>query len=457
MSQRYSAGIDSTATIATIASAHPEHPAARGRAARVQVVVVEGPDMGRAAALGRAAITVGSDPSCDLPLNDPRVSRRHLELAPSNAGFEVRDLGSKNGTLFEGASITSATVGPGATLRLGNSYLRIQPEPQGLALPPSERRRLGELVGESLAMRELFTVLERAADSEVTVLLEGETGTGKELSARAIHELGARRRGPLVALDCGALPEGLVESELFGHVRGAFTGAMQARQGAFVRASGGTLFLDEVDSLPLALQSRLLRALESRRVRPVGGDDEAEVDVRVIAACQRDLALAVARGEFRPDLYYRLSVLRVVLPPLRARREDLVPSVRELLARRGFEAEQIAGPNLERLIAYPWPGNVRELRNVLDRALALSPGARSFAELRVSLPGDASAETSLTVRTDLPYAEAKLRLLDAFEAQYLGELLARNDGNISAAAREAEVDRKHLRTLLRKHGLLEPR
>jgi DNA-binding NtrC family response regulator len=418
-------------------------------------VIVEGPDMGRAVALGLEPIVIGTDPSCDLTLADPRVSRRHLEITAGEAGFEVRDLDSKNGTLFEGAAISAATVGAGATLRLGNTYLRIQPEPHGLALPPSERRKLGELVGESLAMRELFTILERAADSEVTVLLEGETGTGKELSARAIHELGGRRRGPMVALDCGALPEGLVESELFGHVRGAFTGAMQARQGAFVRASGGTLFLDEVDSLPLALQSRLLRALESRRVRPVGGDDEVDVDVRVVAACQQDLSLAVARGEFRPDLYYRLSVLRVVLPPLRARREDLVATIRELLARRGFEADAIAGSNFERLLAYPWPGNVRELRNVLDRALALSPGASSFADLRVTLPGETSNDEGLTIRTDLPYAEAKQRLLDVFESRYLAELIARNDGNVSAAAREAGVDRKHLRALLKKHLLVD--
>ncbi|MCA9698472.1 MAG: sigma-54-dependent Fis family transcriptional regulator, partial [Myxococcales bacterium] len=248
------------------------------------------------------------------------------------------------------------------------------------------------------------------------------------------------------------------------HVRGAFTGAMQARQGAFVRANGGTLFLDEVDSLPPALQPRLLRALESRTVKPVGGDEEVEVDVRVVAACQRDLSLAVAGGQFRPDLYYRLSVLRVGLPPLRSRREDLPMTIRELLTRRGFYGGAgserdvvIAGSNLERLIGYAWPGNVRELRNVLDRALALSPGARSFADLRLSLPGDPqgrSDDGELAVRTDLPYAEAKQELLDRFEARYLGELMQRCDGNISAGAREAGLDRKHLRTLLRKHGLV---
>ena len=422
--------------------------------------------MGRAVQL-RKTVVIGTDPGCDLVLSDPRVSRRHLEISLAGepaTGFLVRDLGSRNGTVFQGAALSEAILGAGATLRLGSSFVRIQHEPHGLDLPPSARRRLGALVGESLAMRELFTVLEYAADSDVTVLLEGETGTGKELCAQAIHELSQRRRGPMVALDCGSLPEGLVESELFGHVRGAFTGAMQARQGAFVRANGGTLFLDEVDSLPPALQPRLLRALESRTVKPVGGDEEVEVDVRVVAACQRDLSLAVAGGQFRPDLYYRLSVLRVGLPPLRSRREDLPMTIRELLTRRGFYGGAgserdvvIAGSNLERLIGYAWPGNVRELRNVLDRALALSPGARSFADLRLSLPGDPqgrSDDGELAVRTDLPYAEAKQELLDRFEARYLGELMQRCDGNISAGAREAGLDRKHLRTLLRKHGLV---
>src|SRR5690606_18189533 len=187
------------------------------------------------------------------------------------------DLGSKNGTLYEGAAARALVVPAGAALRLGHTTLRLQPEPQALALEPSRSRRFGELVGESLVMREVFAVLELAAGSDVAVLLEGETGTGKEVAARSIHAASERARGPLVALDCGALPESLIESELFGHVKGAFTGALQARRGAFARAHGGTLFLDELDSLPLALQSRLLRALEARTVRPVGGDDELTV------------------------------------------------------------------------------------------------------------------------------------------------------------------------------------
>ncbi|HFE45861.1 MAG TPA: FHA domain-containing protein [Nannocystis exedens] len=460
---RYIAAIERPSTIATIASEHPEHPAAKGRPGRVQIVVIDGPDMGSAVTLGASPVVIGCDPSCDLVLRDPRVSRRHLEVQVAALGrFLLVDLGSKNGTLFQGVTIERASVEAGATLRLGMTYLRIQPAPCGLALAPSERRRLGDLVGESLAMRELFAVLERAAESDVTVLLEGETGTGKELSARAIHDHGRHRDGPFVALDCGALPEGLVESELFGHVRGAFTGAMAARKGAFVRASGGTLFLDELDSLPLNLQPRLLRALESARVRPVGGDAEVEIDVRVIAASQADLSLAVARGEFRPDLYYRLSVLKIVLPPLRERREDLVLTTQHLLAKRGFSASDsgpaasVKGPNLERLIAYDWPGNVRQLRNVLDRALALSPGADSFSGLRILLPGDQieSGGEPFSVRHDLPFARAKKLVIDTFEARYLSQLFLAAEGNISAAARKAGIDRKHLRTLLRKHGIL---
>ncbi|WAS95959.1 sigma 54-interacting transcriptional regulator [Nannocystis punicea] len=444
-----------SSTVATVALGHPDFPGAGARPARCQVVVVEGPDMGRAAAIARAPIVVGTDPACDLVLRDPRVSRKHLRIETGPEGqFVIADLGSKNGTLYQGAAVGKLTVPAGGVLRVGHTTLRIQPEPAALAIEPSRSRRFGELVGESLVMREVFAVLELAAASDVAILLEGETGTGKEVAARALHGASGRARAPFVALDCGALPESLVESELFGHVKGAFTGAMQARRGAFARAHGGTLFLDELDSLPLALQPRLLRALEARTVRPVGGDDEVAVDVRVVAASQRDLAAAVAAGAFRPDLYYRLSVLRVALPPLRARREDLAVTARALLAARGFEADDIDGPGLARLAAHDWPGNVRELRNTLDRALALSPAARRFADLRLDVPGDSSAQDELTVRADLPYAEAKQRLLHAFERSYLRDLLARSDGNISAAARTAEVDRKHLRTLLRKHGLV---
>jgi len=309
------------------------------------------------------------------------------------------------------------------------------------------------LVAESLAMREVFAVLELAARSDVTVLVTGETGTGKELVARALHDASARRGQPFVTVDCGALPEGLLESELFGHVRGAFTGAVADRKGAFQRAHGGTLFLDELGAVSPAVQSRLLRALEARTIKPVGADQERPVDVRVVAATPLDLTTRVATGAFRSDLYYRLSVLSLELPPLRARREDLAPLVRELLRRRGFDDTPPSGPNLERLLVHAWPGNVRELRNVIDRAVALSPGAKDFASLRVSFEPIAP-QGGLGVRAELPFKDAKDAVIDAFEAQYLAQVHRQHDGNVSAGARFAGVDRGHWRELLKKHAIL---
>jgi DNA-binding NtrC family response regulator len=422
-----------------------------GAPPRCQLVVIEGPEVGRAVTLD-ARRTVGTDPKCDLVLTDERVSARHLEVSPLGSDFRVKDLDSTNGTLLEGSKVNEAQVAPGATLKLGRTVLRVLAQSQPLEVAPSQARRFGELVGESLSMREVFAVLELAAKSEATVLVTGETGTGKELVARALHESSPRRTGPFVAVDCGALPESLLESELFGHVKGAFTGAEKARAGAFTRAHGGTLFLDELGGVPAAVQARLLRVLEERKVKPVGSDDERAVDVRVVAASRSALEGAMASGAFRPDLYYRLSVLTVDLPPLRSRREDIPVLVHALLERRGLEPGSIDGPGFDRLRAHAWPGNVRELRNVIDRAVALSPGASSFRELKISV-APVAAEQGLAVRSDLPFKEAKEGVVDAFERRYLEDVLARHAGNISAAARFAQIDRKHLRELVDRHGL----
>jgi DNA-binding NtrC family response regulator len=421
---------------------------------RCQLVVVDGPDRGRACRLGEADVTVGVDRDVDLVLSDDRVSARHVAVRADGARFVVRDLGSTNGTWYEGSRVTELAITAGSTLLVGRSAVRIEPEAQPLDVPPSQARRFGELVGESLAMREVFAVLERVAATDTTVLVEGETGTGKELVARAVHDASPRRRGPFVAVDCGALPENLLDSELFGHVRGAFTGAAQPRAGMLVRADGGTLFLDELGRVPATVQARLLRVLEERVVRPLGGDGERAIDVRVIAATRDDLDAEVAAGRFRADLMYRLAVVRVVLPPLRTRREDLPLLVRELLRRRGLADEVASGPGLDRLFAHAWPGNVRELRNVIDRAIALAPGARSFAELPIRIDNSAAAPEALSVRSDLPYADAKAAVLHELERRYIADVLAREGGNLSAASRASGIDRKHLRTLARKHGLV---
>ncbi len=438
----------------TVATTHPSTVDGADARVGVQVVVIEGPDAGRAARItSDVDCVIGTDPSADLVLRDDRVSRRHCTLRRDGSGIDVVDGASTNGTFYEGVRIDRATIAIGATLKLGHTFVRLLAEPTELEITPSQSRRFGEMVGESLAMREVFAVLELAAESNATVLLEGETGSGKELAARAIHDASDRRKKPFVAIDCSALPEGLIESELFGHVRGAFTGATGPRKGAFVRADGGTLFLDELGSVPTNVQTRLLRVLEERRVRAVGSDDERVFDVRVVAASRDDLTRKVAEGAFRPDLYYRLSVLRVRIPPLRARREDLAPIALEILRVRGLEGP-VTGLGLETLHVHDWPGNARELRNAIDRAIALSPAARTFAELKIGALGPRTIEgDAASVRSDLPFAEAKQLVITAFEKKYLADLVERADGNVSEAARLADVDRKHLRDLLDKYGL----
>ncbi len=440
----------------TVATIHSESLEAGDANSPCQLVVIDGPDMGRAVDLIGREVIIGTWDGCDLVLTDDRVSRHHLAVGADRGRIVLRDLGSRNGTLYEGSLITESTVPVGATIKVGRTFLRIQPRPQVMEVAPSQSRRFGDLVAESLVMREVIAVLELASESDVTVLLEGETGTGKELAARAIHEASQRRKGPFVVIDCGALPATLLESELFGHVKGAFTGASNPRKGAFLRAHGGTIFLDELAGVPLEVQARLLRVIEERRVRPVGADREQDIDVRIVAASTHRLEGRVTEGSFRPDLYYRLSVVRIALPPLRGRREDIVPVVKALMRNRGVEAGEISGANLHRLMAHDWPGNVREMRNVIDRAIALSPGAACFADLKMAVaPG--SADDALSVRADLPFADAKALLLNNFELRYLRDIMARCDDNISAAARASDIDRKHLKTLLRRHGLLPDR
>ena len=406
-----------------------------GGAHRFELVVVEGHDEGRALVLreGRAH-RVGTAADCDLVLTDERISGHHLEIVVGESRFEVVDEGSTNGTFYQGSRIGRATLPPGATLKLGRSVLRLQPRAEALQLPPSRARRFGDLVGVSLAMRQVFAVLEHAAASDVTVLIEGETGTGKELAARALHEASERRRGPFVAVDCGALPESLVDSELFGHVRGAFTGATTDRTGAFARARGGTLFLDEIDGVSAGVQARLLRALEERCIRPVGADRELPLDLRLVVATQAPLTARVAEGRFRADLFYRVAVLHLRLPPLRERREDIAPIVAELLHRRGLAAGEVSGPGLPRLLAHEWPGNVRELRNVIEYAFALGEG-----------PVLSAGEVPPELRGELPpNAKKTMRDPDEAERQRIREALRLAGGQKSQAAELMGISRTTL-------------
>ncbi|HEY5948863.1 MAG TPA: sigma 54-interacting transcriptional regulator [Kofleriaceae bacterium] len=422
-------------------------------AARSYSLQVLGQD-GARVALGARPITVGAHGSCDLILNDPQVSRRHAEIAIVPEGIRIKDLGSTNGTWWQGSKVGEVVVPAGATVQFGGTPVRISAA-DAPSLPPSDRDHFGAMAGKSVAMRELFAVLEMASPSDATVLIEGESGTGKELAARAIHEASARKAGPFVVVDCSAITEALLDSHLFGHVKGAFTGADRERKGAFVEASGGTLFLDELGELPLAAQAKLLRALEAQTVQPVGADRPVKVDTRVVAATHRDLSRMVAAKEFRFDLFYRLAVVHVALPPLRDRLEDLPHLIQTFYQRRGADPGPIDGDNLERLRRYAWPGNVRELRNALERAWALSPSA-AFRDLRLWLDTSAAPpQSSELVDTSLGFKEAKERWNDQFERRYVSLVFAAAQNNVTRAAEHAGLSRRHFRELLYKHGIVE--
>ncbi len=408
-----------------------------------------------AVALGARPVTVGAHGQCDLVLEDPQVSRKHAEIAIVTDGIRIKDLGSTNGTWWQGSKVGEVVVPAGATVQFGGTPVRISAA-DAPSLPPSDRDHFGAMAGKSVAMRELFAVLEMASPSDATVLIEGESGTGKELCARAIHDASARAQAPFVVVDCSAIAEHLVDSHLFGHVKGAFTGADRERKGAFVEASGGTLFLDELGELPLAAQAKLLRVLEAQTVQPVGADRPVTVDTRVVAATHRDLARMVAAKEFRFDLFYRLAVVHVGLPPLRERLEDLPHLIQTFYQRRGVDPGPIAGDNLERMRRHAWPGNVRELRNVLERAWALSGPNATFANLRLWLdPGAAQANATDVVDTSLPFKDAKERWNDQFERRYVAMVFAHHGNNVTRAAEHSGLSRRHFRELLYKHGIVE--
>ena len=404
---------------------------------RLRVLHGDPRDLGKHFELPRGTALVGSSSSCDLHLSDKRVSRRHLEIRVVPHGIGVKDLGSSNGSFVMGNRVVEAVLPYGAHVQLGNTTVELLPLTAAADLGAGS---YGGLIGTSESMRHLFALLRRIEASDVTVLVLAETGTGKELVARAIHEHGARRDKPFVVFDCASVPRELVESELFGHLKGSFTGAHADRQGVFESADGGTLFLDEIGELPADTQTRLLRVLERGEVKRVGSNDYRPVDVRVIAATHRDLHDSIQRGTFRADLYYRLAIVPLTIPPLRERADDIPALARHFAA--SFGAPSALSENAIRtLTTNPWPGNVRELRNAVHRIVVL---------------GDAGEPTGTRSKPDaegLPYKEAKEKLVDAFEAGYVRDLMAKHDGNISAAAREAGLSRRHLHELLRKHGL----
>jgi transcriptional regulator with PAS, ATPase and Fis domain len=440
----------------------PESTRVRGprivvRYGKVRVEVVHGPDTGAYVDVAGESLKLGTADDNHLVLTDDSVSRAHCELQPVAGGMRVRDVGSTNGVFAGGVRVYDAVVSfdPHARLRLGDTEITLTALAETVEREQTTRDRFGDVLGASPRMRELFADLERIAVTDVTLLVEGETGTGKDLVAESVHRASARAAGPFVVFDCGAVSPTLVESEIFGHERGAFTGAAQAHAGVFEQADGGTLFLDEIGELPKDLQPKLLRALEKRQIRRVGGTKVIACDARVIAATNRQLRAEIARERFRQDLFFRLAAAHVTVPPLRERMEDLPLLVDHFLSleRPPRAARELSREVWDLLRAYRWPGNVRELRNAVQRLLVMPDRAlRDLAAMGSTSAEPVPAGATSSPTEVLPLRIARREANDAFERDYLAAVLAATGGNVTRAAALADVSRQNVQKLLKKHG-----
>lgn len=480
---------------------------------QVQLRVLRGPDEGRVLALSPGSLIIGSHPSVDFVLTDPQVSRRHFEVQLFDDGARIRDLGSKNGTFVGGKRVDSAFLPPGDEVLVGESVLMLDADDAPVDMGPGTET-FGDLKARSESMRSVFSLLSRACLSDATLLLEGETGVGKDVLARTIHQESPRADGPFLVFDCGAVSPTLIAGELFGHEKGAYTGANTARAGIFEAARGGTVFLDEIGELSLDLQPSLLRLLESRQVRRLGENRARDLDVRVLAATNRDLRAEVDAGRFREDLFFRLAIIKVDIPPLRDRKEDLPALVEHFLGQNDRTPSALSAADLRRLLAHDWPGNVRELRNTISRSCALSPEGRVTLHMQTgsppAVPREASRERSVaaapavapkssvppstlgtldgtTARAPdasapsvaatsdaalaaaprqsivetadlfgLPLKDARAELNARFERAYAERVLEEAGGNVTQAAARAQVARNYLHRLMKRYALRRP-
>ena len=414
---------------------------------RLRLVVLEGPDRDAVHEFANSRVRVGAKPQNELTLTDDRVSGVHFEITVDQDGVRLRDRGSTNGTRVQGLRVHDAFLAPGCEIRVGETRLRLDVAEGSEHVPLHSEDRFGPLIGRSVKMREIFSRLQRMAQTDVPVLITGETGSGKEVVARAIHEASPRAFDPFVAVDCSSLPDNLIESELFGHEKGAFTGADRNYAGAFERAGAGTVLLDELGELPLAMQPKLLRALDRCEVRRLGSETVRPIRARFLAATNRDLVTMVNEGTFRDDLYFRIAVGEVTVPPLRDRREDIPLIARHLLERIG--AHDLDPPTLQALVKHSWPGNVRELKNAVQRVALL--GEAPVTPMAQRMAG-ASAPTGPMLSVDLeqPYKAARDELIAQFQAIYTKEMLERADGSVAGAARLAGVDRMTFYRIMKK-------
>ncbi len=408
-------------------------------------------------------LLIGKGDVCEVRLGDPTVSRRHASVEVVGERLRLRDLGSTNGTFIDGMAVIEVFIAGTKHVQLGGTLLRIDRAAPQPAVITASQDRVGEVLGASHAMRRLYPLCELLAASKVPVIIEGETGVGKEQLAEALHTIGPRAHKPFVVFDCTAVAPNLIESELFGHEPGAFTGATTSHAGVFEAAHGGTLLIDEIGDMPLSLQPKLLRAIERLSIKRLGGERARSVDVRVIAATRRDLDREVQLGRFRDDLYHRIAVARIELPPLRDRHGDVELLARHFWVQMSGDPSVIPAGLLQTWADYKWPGNVRELRNAVARRLALGDLADLDSAPRESAParavhhvasgGDAIAAV---LTHELPLNEARQRIMSEFEHRYVTHLLERYDGNMARAAAAAGVARRHFRRLKAKVTQRDP-
>ncbi len=420
---------------------------------KFKLVIEQGPDIGREFIIDRERTRVGSAPDNDLIIEHETISRYHLEIIATEAGHRIRDLDSTNGVQLDGTWIMDALLHPRARMRLGDVVLVYQPLKEKVEVPLSSNTSFGAMLGHSVRMRALFRLVERVVSNDSTLLITGETGVGKGLLAEQIHRFSHRSKKPFQVVDCSTIPPNLMESELFGHVKGAFTGALSTQPGAFQQANGGTVFLDEIGELMPPMQTKLLRVIESKQVRPVGSPDDVKVDVRIIAATNRKLKAEVAAKHFREDLYFRLNVIELNIPPLRERKDDIPHLARTFLDELCGDERHLDEGAMRLLLNHTWPGNVRELRNVIERVARLADDkiiqrASLLATAAIQI-NNVPKSTQACLDGDIPISAAK----ELFEKQYLVELLKRHDSNVTEAAQAAGIHRQSLHRLLRKHGL----
>ncbi|HEX5037363.1 MAG TPA: sigma 54-interacting transcriptional regulator [bacterium] len=433
---------------------------------KCQLVVLSTAAKGKKLDLNRPVTKLGKKEDNDLVLDEKTVSRNHAEIVQTEDSYILKDLGSTNGTYLNDIRVKEAYLSPGDIVRLGTARIEFIAFDEKVQIEPSTRQEFGGLLGRSRRMRQIFSLLEKISPTNATVLIEGETGTGKDLVARAIHQNSPRKAKPFVVFDCSAVAQNLIESELFGHVKGSFTGAVATRKGAFEEANGGTIFLDEIGELSLDLQPKLLRALEQREVKKVGANESQPIDVRVVCATNRNLKKEVSENRFRQDLYYRLSVVKINLPPLRERPDDIPFLIEKLLASGRFNVDsegklkvtRVDDDALKMLTRYQWPGNVREMVNILERMVPMVDGnvvsGKDVGFIFEEMEREEEATERMSVDMGLPFKEAKQKVVESFEKDYLAALLRRNNYNISKTAREAGIDRKHIRNLLKKYGII---